>query len=78
VPRQVVLYGKAGCHLCEEAKPMLLRLQREYAFDLHEIDILSDPALETLYRYDIPVVVIDDNFQLSAPLHERELRAALG
>ena len=57
---------------------MLLRLQREYAFDLREIDILSDPALETLYRYDIPVVVIDDNFQLSAPLHERELRAALG
>lgn len=57
---------------------MLQRLQREYAFDLREIDILSDPALETLYRYVIPVVVIDDNFQLSAPLHERELRAALG
>jgi glutaredoxin len=77
VQHRLVLYGKAGCHLCEEAQAMLQPLQREYGFDLTEIDILSHPALEAQYRYDIPVIVIDDDLQLSAPLHERELRALL-
>jgi glutaredoxin len=75
---QLTLYGKPDCHLCHEAQAMLLHLQREFVFDLTEVDILSDPALEAKYRYNIPVVVIDDNFQLAAPLYERELRAALG
>jgi len=75
--RSVTLYGKPDCHLCHAARDLLLGLQREYVFLLDEVDISQDSALEERYRYAIPVIVIDFDIELSAPIHERELRAAL-
>ncbi|MCA1553311.1 MAG: glutaredoxin family protein [Chloroflexi bacterium] len=75
--KHLILYGKPDCHLCHEAREMLVALQREYEFTLHEVDITNDPTLEQQYRYAIPVVVIDSRLELAAPIHESELRAAL-
>jgi glutaredoxin len=75
--RSVTLYSKPDCHLCREARDLLLGLQREYVFLLDEVDISQGSALEERYRYAIPVIVIDSDVELSAPIHERELRAAL-
>lgn len=74
---RVILYGKADCHLCHEAREMLARLQAEYPFNLQEVDITRDPELEGRYRHTIPVVVIDGSLELEAPIRESEVRAAL-
>jgi glutaredoxin len=55
----VTLYGKPGCCLCDEARDVLAALRPRLAFELEEVDITRDPALERAYRERIPVVAID-------------------
>jgi glutaredoxin len=52
---EVILYSRAGCHLCDDAKLVLKR--RGLAF--RTIDIDSDPGLVSAYGECVPVVVID-------------------
>ena len=56
---EVVLYLASGCHLCERARGVVGELQQELGFELREIDIAGDPALEEAYRAWLPVVEID-------------------
>ena len=55
----VVLYHAAGCYLCDKARGVISGLQAELGFDLREVDITGDPALEAAYREWLPVVEID-------------------
>ncbi len=55
---EVVLYGRAGCHLCEQARDALRRLGREVAFELVERDVDTDPALAERYGDRVPVVTV--------------------
>jgi glutaredoxin len=55
----VVVYHAAGCHLCERARGVVADLQGELGFELDEIDITGDAALEAEYRAWLPVVEID-------------------
>ena len=57
--RDVVLYTKGGCCLCDDAKEALALAREKVDFALREIDIESDPALYAAHRYDIPVIEID-------------------
>jgi len=57
--RDVVLYTKAGCCLCDEAKEALSLARAQVEFSLREVDIATDPALFAAHRYDIPVIEID-------------------
>lgn len=77
MPHRVVLYSKPGCHLCEETRSHLEQLCQEFAVQLEEIDLSTDPELFKKYFDKIPVVWIDDCVQLAAPIHQTELRAAL-
>ncbi|MEP7200028.1 MAG: glutaredoxin family protein [Chloroflexota bacterium] len=77
MPHALVLYGKSDCHLCHAARDLLVSLQREFTFTFAEVDITRDASLLDKYRYDIPVIVIDGQLELSAPITEHELRAAL-
>ena len=56
---RVVLYGKAGCCLCDEARERLERLRARRWFDLREIDITSDDALHRRFLERIPVIALD-------------------
>jgi glutaredoxin len=57
---QVVLYGREGCHLCEEALEGLIELRRQgLAFDLIEVDIESEESLHRTLLELIPVIEID-------------------
>jgi len=75
----VEIYSKPGCHLCDEAKAVILAVRRRISFELVEIDIERDPALFERYRYDIPVVFVDGHkafkHRLTAEALERRLRA---
>ena len=55
----MTLYGRPGCHLCDEARALLLRVRATQPFRLDEIDIERDDALLARYLERIPVVALD-------------------
>jgi glutaredoxin len=55
----VTLYGRPGCHLCEDARAALERLRRREPFALEDVDIETDPALHARYLERIPVIAVD-------------------
>jgi Glutaredoxin-like domain (DUF836) len=55
----VTLYHATGCGLCQGAREVLLRVQADTPFELEEIDIGGDAALEEAYREWLPVVEVD-------------------
>ncbi|MFL5868483.1 MAG: glutaredoxin family protein [Thermoleophilaceae bacterium] len=55
----MTLYGKPGCHLCEEAREVLLSVRLEREFELAEVDITLDPGLNREYGERIPVIAVD-------------------
>jgi glutaredoxin len=57
--RQVILYTRPGCHLCEEAKQEMRAASCANEYTLQEINIESDALLLKRYQYDIPVIAID-------------------
>jgi glutaredoxin len=42
----VVVYHASGCHLCERALEQVRVLREELDFELREVDISGDQALE--------------------------------
>jgi glutaredoxin len=59
-PREVTLYTRAGCHLCEEAKAAIAPLLTEFHATLREIDVDDDSAVEEIYGSDVPVIFIGE------------------
>jgi glutaredoxin len=57
-PREVTLYTRPGCHLCEEAKNAMAPILRKARAVLREVNIAGDPVLEERYGVDIPVIFI--------------------
>jgi hypothetical protein len=57
--RRVTLYGRPGCHLCDEALAMIEGVRATTAFELEVVDITGDDELHKRYLERIPVVRID-------------------
>jgi glutaredoxin len=57
-PRDVTLYSRPGCHLCEEAKAAITPLLREFNATLCEVNIDEDAILKERYGWDIPLIFI--------------------
>ena len=56
---RVTLYGKPGCHLCDDARAALEEVRAERPFDLREVDVSLDPVLHRAYGERIPVVELE-------------------
>jgi Glutaredoxin-like domain (DUF836) len=56
--KEVVIYSKPDCCLCEEALQVLVRVQRVFPFALKKINILTDNDLYDQFKDQIPVVYI--------------------
>lgn len=52
---EVILYTRAGCHLCEDAEALL----RRYGLQPQLVDIDSNPELRERWHTTIPVIEID-------------------
>jgi len=64
----VTLYTRPGCHLCDEAREVILSVQRsDGGFELREIDIDGDDDLHARFLERIPVVEVDG--EVVAELH---------
>jgi len=57
-PRDVTIYSRPGCHLCEEAKAQIAPLLKEFGARLTEINIDEDPELRARHDYDVPVIFL--------------------
>ena len=75
--REVVLYGRPGCHLCDDARAVLERLRSELPFRLIERDIERDDGLLRAYLERIPVVALDGEELFDFFVDEAELRRRL-
>ena len=51
----LVLYGRPGCHLCDDARAALERVGHPF----EEVDIEADDELLARYLERIPVVALD-------------------
>jgi glutaredoxin len=74
----VTLYGKAGCHLCEEARAAIAPLRAELGFELREVDVALDPVLHRRYGERIPVVEVEGEELSELGVDVAELRTRLG
>jgi hypothetical protein len=75
--RTIVLYGRDGCCLCDDAREVLLRARAQHPFVLRERDIDADDALQRAYLERIPVVEIDGVEAFEFFVDERELERRL-
>jgi glutaredoxin len=75
--RTVTLYGRPGCHLCDDARDALRRVQARHAFLLEEVDIESDDILFKRYLERIPVVAIDGEERFELFVDEQALARTL-
>jgi len=55
----VTLYGKPGCHLCDDAREVVERVRAEHPFELREVDVSLDVELNRVYGERIPVLELD-------------------
>jgi glutaredoxin len=70
---QIDIYSRPGCHLCDEAKDIIDRVRKRHAFALRVINIEEDPALESAYGMEIPVVFINGSKAFKYHVDESEL-----
>ena len=73
----VTLYGRPGCHLCDEARAALLRVRADVPFELREIDIDGDDELFKRYLERIPVVALNGEELFEFEVDEAALRRRL-
>ncbi len=73
----VTLIGKPGCHLCDEARAVIVSVCAELGVPWRERSILDDPTLAATHWERIPVVLVDDRELAFWRVTPAQLRAAL-
>ena len=69
----ITLYGRPGCHLCDDARAALERVGHPF----EEVDIEADDALLARYLERIPVIALDGAELYDFFVDEADLRTRL-
>ena len=74
----LIFLTRHGCHLCDEARPLVeLEVKRRH-LAFHEVDIDSDDRLLEVYRERIPVLLASDDVVIAeGRIESAPLRRAL-
>jgi glutaredoxin len=75
---RVTLYSRPGCHLCDDAREVVVRVCAELGESFDEVDIESDPDLEDRFGEEVPVTFVDGRQHDFWRVDEARLRKALG
>jgi glutaredoxin len=74
---RVVLYTRAACHLCDDARLVIEQVCREVGEAFEEVDISASTELERRFGEEVPVTFVDgeqhDFFRVSADRLRRAL-----
>lgn len=73
----VSIIGKPDCHLCEDARVIVMAVCAEFGIEWQERSILDDPVLYDEYWEKIPVILIDGRVHDYWRVDEQRLRRAL-
>lgn len=57
--KTVTLLGRAGCHLCDDARAVVVEVAGRTGAAITELDVDDDPELRAEYGDMVPVVLID-------------------
>lgn len=74
---RVVVYSRAGCHLCEAAEQVVEQVVAESGDDWARIDIDTDPELQKAFTDQVPVTFVDGRQHDFWRVDPARLRAAL-
>jgi glutaredoxin len=74
---RVTLYGKPGCHLCDDARAVIEEVCAQVGESYAEIDITGDPELARRFGEEIPVTFVDGRQHDFWRVDAARLRAAL-
>jgi len=74
----VLLVGKPGCHLCDDARMVVAEVCASEGVGWAEVSILDDPVLADRYAEQIPVILVDGQMHDFWRVDAERLRAALG
>ncbi|RBW71618.1 glutaredoxin family protein [Bacillus taeanensis] len=74
---EVILYSKENCSLCEQAKGVLHKINKEIPLSIKEVDIYKDDALLEEYQIRIPVIVRNDEVLDEGIISENTVRKRL-
>ncbi len=80
LPFQITIYGRPGCHLCDDVEKMIKRLRNDFPLILTLVDITQDDQLHQKYMFTIPVVEIDGDEafpSITSVVTESEMREEL-
>lgn len=77
VEPRITLYGREGCHLCDDARIVIERVCAELGETYVEVDIDSDEDLADRFGEEIPVTFVDGRQHDFWRVDENRLRAAL-
>ncbi len=74
---ELVLLGRRGCHLCEQAELDLARVLPEFDARIRKVDVDEDPEMERLYGDQLPVGLIDGRKVFKVRVDADRLRRVL-
>jgi glutaredoxin len=74
---RVVLLGRSGCHLCDEAREVVDRVATDLGVTWQERSVDDDPDLVRRYGDQVPVTFVDGHRHDFWRVDEGRLRAAL-
>jgi glutaredoxin len=77
VTARVTLYGRPGCHLCDDARAVIAGVCAELGEEFVEVDIDDDPAWRERFAEEIPVTFVDGRQHDFWRVDPQRLRAAL-
>lgn len=76
-PPRITLYGREGCHLCDDARAVIERVCADLGETYVEVDIDSDEDLYDRFGEEIPVTFVDGRQHDFWRVDEQRLRGAL-
>jgi hypothetical protein len=76
-PLRLELYTRPGCHLGNDLRALCERLAGEIAFELTEVNIEGDPAMQARYEGEVPILFVEGRLVVRYRTSERELRRIL-
>lgn len=74
---KITIYSKKDCHLCEEAKALLVRFANQYPIEIEELNIEEDEGLFEKYRDEIPVIFLNGRKLFKYRIDEKKLRKVI-
>ncbi len=74
---ELILYTRASCHLCDEAKGTLAPVLQEFGVALKEVDVDTDPVLAARYGEQVPVLMLDGRKLAKYHIDAAQVRRAL-